>query len=900
MKRKISILMALMMAMSVMLVPGYAFEDIGEGKQAEAITRLSGLDILQGYEDGTFKPENNITRAEFVAVMNRALGIDGLVSGTTETAPFIDVPGSYWAAGDIKYAADSGMVLGYGNGYFGPEDDVTYEQALKIIYNAMGYSVKADAMGSYPDNYIAMAAQDGILRNVSVGSYSDAATRGNICVILYEAMQIETMVQSSYGNNNMGYELSGTTLLEQLLKIRNSDLLEGIVTENHLTSLTGEETYLDEGQVKVTSLDGSEENTYLAGETNAAELIGQRVEFYVDNDDSLAFPQLTSITAVKNSSLEIEAEDITDVRDNSGYFTIEYEDGTSDRTRSANVGPYVLYNGRAIGTPVADDLFIQNGKVKLIDNNQDSRYDVAVLSEYYSYRVDRVSLTTSVIFLKEGTFNGLNRISLEPDEEDFYYSIVNVDGDPLELEDIAEDDVVTVVSDREGKNIDLTVSKLKEEGSAEEYTEDEVTIGGQVYKLAKDQNGRQMAEIDLTKEGTFYIDVYNQVVSFEEGETLIENVGYVVGTEYSGSLTEGFRMKVLIGGTPKREQDRNDDYYYTVGNKEFRVLNAASKVRLDGISAGDEELAAGVQEGDLISFGTNSAGEVSKIDVLKAEAVEADREFNPEIGAFGGAFYIDEKTVVISVPEVETGTTVEEDDYFTMVTLESSGEYITQGFEIDEDTKVAKYAVVTTDMQADVAGRVTSDSDIMLVTRVYEKAVDADNVYCHIEGYQNGELLDLTVKSEAAVYTDATELRQGDVIFYSVNSQDLVDNIEKVQSLMPKPEYFRMNTHQSNEQVFGKLMEIQRDELSASSNTEQSVFILNLGAEESADIEEVTVTVDSDEMPEAIYQLDSRTGKVTVITLDDLFSTGEVGYDKATELFICKKDSLVKGIIAVK
>ena len=132
MKKTVSILVAMVMILSVILVTGYAFSDIGEGKQAEAITKLTGLDILKGYEDGTFKPENNITRAEFVAIMNRALGIDSLVSGTTAEAPFVDVPGSHWAAGDIKYASDNGMVAGYGEGYFGPEDNVTYEQALKI------------------------------------------------------------------------------------------------------------------------------------------------------------------------------------------------------------------------------------------------------------------------------------------------------------------------------------------------------------------------------------------------------------------------------------------------------------------------------------------------------------------------------------------------------------------------------------------------------------------------------------------------------------------------------------------------------------------------------------------------------------------------------------------------
>ena len=894
MKKTVSILVAMVMILSVILVPGYAFSDIGEGKQAEAITKLTGLDILKGYEDGTFKPENNITRAEFVAIMNRALGIDSLVSGTTAEAPFVDVPGSHWAAGDIKYASDNGMVAGYGEGYFGPEDNVTYEQALKIIYNAMGYGPKASTMGSYPDNYLAMAAQDGILRGITVESYAGAATRGNICSILYEAMQLETMEPVNYGGEDKGYQLSGTTLLEKLLKIKNADILEGIVTENHLTTLSGETT-LDNGQVKITGVKGEEEWTLLAGETNAAELIGQRVEFHVDKDESLSHPKITSITPVKNNYLEIEAEDITNTIDSGSSFTIEYE-LSDEKTRKANVGPYVIYNGRAAETPTADDLFIKNGKVKLIDNNQDNKYEVAVLSEYYSFRVEKVSLTTSVIFLKDASFNGLNRIGLEPDEDDFYYSIVNVDGDALELEDIKEDDVITVLSDKDGKNIDLTVSKQKVEGRAEEYTEDDITIAGKTYKLAKDESGEEMVKVDLSKEGTFYIDTYNQVVSFEEGETLIENVGYVVSTKYEGGITEGFGMKLLLGGIAKQEQGRNDNYYYTTGNKEFKVIYTTGKVRLNGKSAGDEELNEKVKPGMLISFSLNNAGDLTKIDLLDAEAVKAERSFNPDIGAFGGAFYIDDKTVVIAVPEEDT---TDEDDYFTKVTLDKSKKYTTRGYEIDPETKVAKFAVVTTSMKADIGGTITSDADIMVVTRVYEKAEDADNVYCRIEGYQSGKLVNLTVKSEANVYTIANGLRQGDVIYYSLNSQDLVDNIEKVESLMPKPGYFHKDERGANERVFGKLHTIKRDELSETTNSQQSEFVINLATEESADQELVKMVVDTKNEP-PVYLLNSKTGKVSVITLDDLFSTEEVGYEKATELFVCKKKFDVKGIIAVK
>ena len=895
MKKVVSLMLSMVLVLGMVLVPAGAYSDVEEGRIGEAIERLSKLGILMGYEDGTFRPENNITRAEFVAVMNRALGLDSLVSGPTADAPFIDVPGTHWAAGDIKYAADNRMVEGYGSGYFGPEDNVTYEQAFKIIYNAMGYAPMAATMGEYPNNYLTMAAQDGIIKGLSISSYADPATRGNICSILYEAMQVETMEPTNFGGESTGYQKSGTTLLEKLLKLKNEALLEGIVTENHLTSLTGE-TRLEEGQVMITGLKDNVEQRYLVGETNAADLIGQRVEFHVNMDESLAYPELTAITPKRNTVLEIEAEDITNTTANSNGFTVEYE-YEEGKNRKANVDAQVLYNGRALVGATAEDLMIKNGKMELIDNNQDSRYEVAMLSEYYSYRVDRVSALTSVIFLKDETFQGMNRISLEPDDDEFYYSIVDEEGKALEVEDVKEDDVVTVMADKDGKNIDLQICRKQVEGQAESYDEDEITIAGETYKLARNENGNVMVEADLSKAGTYYLDVYGQVVSFEEGETLIENVGYLAGVNYEGGFDDGLAMKVLLGGTAKQEQDRNEKYYYTTGNKEFKVLYSNGKVRFNGKSIGDEELSKELEPGVLINFGTNNEGKVTKIDVLEPEATEVEYSFNPEIGAFGsnsGSFYIDDKTVVVSVPKEETD---DDDDYFVKVKLNTE-KYLAQGFEIDEKTQKAKYVVVKPDMKADIGGILTDDTEIMVVTKVYEKAYETDEIYCVLEGYQNGKELSLQVSSDADVYTKVKKLKAGDVIYYSLNSRELVDNIEKVESLMPKPEYFNKNPHGKEEVVFGKLYKIVRDSLMASAQ-QQSAFEINLAASEDATVETVLITEETKNMP-SIYQLDSRNGKVTVITLDELFSTDEVGYEKATELFICKKDGIVKGIVAVK
>ena len=85
-------LLALMLSMAMVFTIGtnvMAYSDVEEGTYvSEAVTVLSNLDILNGYEDGTFKPEATITRAEMAKIVCKALGYYGMDNDKT---PFDDV-----------------------------------------------------------------------------------------------------------------------------------------------------------------------------------------------------------------------------------------------------------------------------------------------------------------------------------------------------------------------------------------------------------------------------------------------------------------------------------------------------------------------------------------------------------------------------------------------------------------------------------------------------------------------------------------------------------------------------------------------------------------------------------------------------------------------------------------
>ncbi|TVX99997.1 adhesin [Cohnella terricola] len=110
-------------------------KDIGDSWAKEAIENLVAAGVINGYKDGTFKPDNAITREEMVVMLSRIVDLNNVAKDTTK-GNFNDVNGAY-AAGEIKAAAQACIVSGKGDGGFGPKSNATRAEALQIILNAL-------------------------------------------------------------------------------------------------------------------------------------------------------------------------------------------------------------------------------------------------------------------------------------------------------------------------------------------------------------------------------------------------------------------------------------------------------------------------------------------------------------------------------------------------------------------------------------------------------------------------------------------------------------------------------------------------------------------------------------------------------------------------------------------
>ncbi|MHB8108082.1 MAG: S-layer homology domain-containing protein, partial [Candidatus Cryosericum sp.] len=120
------------------IAAGPRFKDVPATSWAfAAVADLSARGLITGYEDGKFHPDNAVTRAEYAKLVCSALGIE---PATATSDPFKDVTSSYWAAGYIAAAVGKGWLTGYPGGLFKPEEPVSIAQALAVITRSQGWS----------------------------------------------------------------------------------------------------------------------------------------------------------------------------------------------------------------------------------------------------------------------------------------------------------------------------------------------------------------------------------------------------------------------------------------------------------------------------------------------------------------------------------------------------------------------------------------------------------------------------------------------------------------------------------------------------------------------------------------------------------------------------------------
>ena len=201
--------------------------------------------IFAGTSDTTFSPDDILTRAMLVTILYRAAGSPSLEDENLGY-PFSDVPGDSWYADGVYWARMEGVVGGYGNNAFGPDDPVTREQAVTILWRCAGspaassgtFSDSAD-LADWAVSAAGWAQAMGLLTGWADSSLQPQTplTRAEAAVLL--ARYLESGEATADGSNSIlvaYFSATGTTrpLAEYAADILNADLYE-IVPEDPYT-----------------------------------------------------------------------------------------------------------------------------------------------------------------------------------------------------------------------------------------------------------------------------------------------------------------------------------------------------------------------------------------------------------------------------------------------------------------------------------------------------------------------------------------------------------------------------------------------------------------------------------------------------------------------------------------
>lgn len=740
-------LLALMLSAVMVFTMGtgvFAYTDVKEDTYvSEAVTVLSNLDILNGYEDGSFKPEATVTRAEMAKIICEMMGYDNLGNVTTV---FNDVPKEHWASGYISTINGLGIICGYGDGNYGPEDPVTYNQAAKMIVCGLGYGVICD---TYPSSYLAHANTLKLFTNVKGGGEAKA-TRGDIAILVYNALDAAMLVQTGFGSHDEYKVVEDDTLLSTRLDVAK---VKGTVTS---IDFKEKEAVIDV-LVGDKSFDEIEDGTY----TTAIDLTGYKnlvCTLYVDMEDDSEPVIVAAVASDKADTVVITDDELFVDYDEDKAEVKYYETIDSRRTKTIDLADNFAAYVNDSSDKVDDfaDAVKAFDTITFIDADGDGDYETAIIEVIEAFVVKSVNERTMTIVVDKTAGYSFNKAKLVLDEDEVTW---NMDTD---ISDIKAGDVVNVkASEMEsGTHYEIYVTNETIEGYIDSVDDDYYYIDDEPYTVVGN------VELKLGMTGVFTLDMKGNIIAVDTTVTATSaKWGYVIKTAVDEGMDDEYVIKLV-----------------TIDGDE-EIYNFASKVKVNEESTvigtdadGDDIVSTDVEKifeialdddalkDKLIAYKLNSRDEITGIytnfkliDKNYAVKTPADKLTFKADGRLG-SYYTSSKAYIYNV-----GT--------TDVTIQSSvGLLIDEAYDID----TLVYNTSTNDLIVAVGTGVTAAADpsspVMLVKSVSQGLDDMEIV----EGYVDGELVEFAYDTYELTIDGKDSIEKGDLLQYTLSGDEAI------------------------------------------------------------------------------------------------------------------------------
>lgn len=806
----ISLVLALTLLIGSIGTVGYAsaFSDVESSRNySGAVSLLAALKLLEGYEDGTFRPDGDITRAEFATVVVRALGQGESAISAAGQTQFNDVAADFWGSGYINVASTLGIVNGYGDGNFGPNDKVTYEQAVKMMVCALGYEALAldnvgnDVNAVWPQGYLRAATQVNILSGVS-GVEGVDAKRWQVARLVYNSLEVNVMEKVVQHGEDRHLIRDGKTLLGDRLSVYISN---GNFRANSTASVSQSGVRARAGEVIIYDNNIGAEETFMDGGLNTSSLVGRAVKYYytetLDGIKTLVYIEDRTNTS---EIITIDASDIESVTGSygSGFEFKYWEDQTVD-TRAKTVvtaeTPTVMFNGAVLSTSDINvaHLWPLSGSVELIDSDRSGKFDNILITSYETFYVRSVNSTTKVIVDEYRNSSEDNTLTINEDNSQLTVTIKRPEGTTIAFSNIAKGNVLSVKQSKStGRNtMEVIVSNKTVSGTITTVDDTEsIAIDGKDYKVSQYYinygiRNDSSKNFEVGASGVFYLDKDDRIAGYERTASTRSNYGYLLGTTRSSSritmemLTINGGVETLNAASRLRidnEVKQNDevfDYLYNTSRD--------SRINVDGATLPSDYTP------QLVRYSVNASGEVTTIDTINSRDLNVYDEnkemtYNSSVNDFKAGdsrIRINSSTRVFVIPKDRT----QSENYASRLHttsnqyFENGRSYFVEGYDeadVTSGTGISAAIVVYDDGIVEL----NSTSPIAIVKGISQIATSGDyDGQIKAVVFGNGRSAG-TESTVPARYSDITSkgLKVGDVFRYATDNKGNVQIMQVV------------------------------------------------------------------------------------------------------------------------
>ncbi len=759
--KKLAICAMMIISMLLSIPAQGAYIDIDNENVANKLDILEQLDIVSGYEDATFRPDSTVTRGEFAISAAKLLALEP----STTNGYFSDIDSEAEYFGYVNALADIGAINGTGSSAFNPDREITYTEAVKILLSAMGYADYCNFEGGYPDGYIKTASR------LDLGYASQLPlTRAQLVTLLYQAMEIPVMKLTQVEGGDAIYTATDIRAMEEYLDLVR---FEGILTYDGNTSIDGSET----GILPYIIVDG--ERIELGGQ-ECTEYLGYEVTVFALKDKNADTYTLKAIAPVpgENSSVTIDAKDITSVSGGEIIKAVEGRDNEKYRLESAAV----IYNGCYRQSYDDELLKPEEGFIKLVDNDDDGKYEVVMVYQTTDDVTEGVNISNESLYFK-------NYGLMELREKDIF---IYIDGKRKELSDMSTGYAVSIAIG-EDERITIWASTAKVSDILKSYDEESITVGDKTYPISK-QFDFEKAALRVGNNYTAYISYFGKVVDVEYSSKN-ESYGWLMGLSYDNPdvLSQDMKFKMLLDDGTIERMPVAENLIVNDKKIKFDKKNLIEKGLMDALGKGIQQ---------LLKFTTDEEGTILKLYTAQDmteygicdDAFSLDKSVrNTDTRMYryniGINYHIGATTKIFYLPLENEINKADASDYAAGTLSAFSTDINYSNFDIYDtrpDRTAGVLVIRRTIEQPGINARLT-DALMKRTVGVITKSVvvndgdeDAVEVTMLTAGKeltfktQSADLHNSTQDSWAYSQTLASELKKGDVILYSVNEKNQI------------------------------------------------------------------------------------------------------------------------------